>query len=214
MSGASDRREASAEWPVIALIASAGGVDALTRVCAALPAELPAAVLVLLHVQPERESRLADILRGRSALPVMPAREGMELTPGRMLVAPAGRHVLITSEARVALIESGAFPPSRPSADLLLTTLALAVGARAIAVVLSGQGHDGATGATAVHQFGGTVLATDEASSEAFSMPSATIDRDHAVDHIVHLDAIAELLVALVSAPRPDRAGAPEEPAP
>jgi two-component system chemotaxis response regulator CheB len=104
-----------------------------------------------------------------------PARDGDQLTPGRVVVAPAGQHLLITSELRLALIESGAFPPSRPSADLLLTTLAIAAGPRAIAVVLSGTGHDGATGATAVHRFGGTVLATDEASSQSFAMPSATI---------------------------------------
>jgi two-component system chemotaxis response regulator CheB len=204
VSGVSDRRGTSAEWPVIVLIASAGGVDALSRVVGALPAELSAALLVLLHVSPDRESALPEILARRSELPVAAAEDGMELTPGRVLVAPAGRHLLVTPDARLALIESGAFPPSRPSADLLLTTLALAVGARAITVVLSGGGHDGATGATAVHKFGGTVLASDEASSDAFAMPSATIDRDNAVDHVVPLDDIAELLVALVSAPRLD----------
>ena len=80
------------------------------------------------------------------------------------------------------------------------TTLALAAGSRVIAVVLSGHGHDGATGATAVHRMGGTVLASDQASSRAFSMPSATIERDNATDHIVHLDDIGEMLNRLVSA--------------
>src|SRR3954463_10861205 len=96
---------------------------------------------------------------------------------------------------------SGVAPPSRPSADLLLTTLAIAAGPRAIGVVLSGGGHDGATGASAIHAFGGTVLATDEASSSSFSMPQAAIARDDAVDHVVALDGIAALLKSLVGAP-------------
>jgi two-component system chemotaxis response regulator CheB len=184
-------------------VASAGGVDALSRVLSALPAELPASVIVLLHVSPDRESALSEILQRISAFGVEPARDGDQLTPGRVVVAPAGQHLLITSELRLALIESGAFPPSRPSADLLLTTLAIAAGPRAIAVVLSGTGHDGATGATAVHRFGGTVLATDEASSQSFAMPSATIGRDHAIDHVVDLDALPALLMQLIASARP-----------
>jgi len=84
---------------------------------------------------------------------------------------------------------------------LLFTTLATAAGARAIAVALSGAGHDGATGATAVHHFGATVLASDEAASQAFSMPAATIERDGAIDHIVDLDGLAALLTHLAHAP-------------
>jgi two-component system chemotaxis response regulator CheB len=191
---------APADWPIVALVASAGGVDALSRVLSGLPAELPASVIVLLHVSPDRESVLPDILRRVCALGVEPARDGDELSPGHVLVAPAGRHLLITPALRVALIESGAFPPSRPSADLLLTTLAIAAGPRAIAVVLTGKGHDGATGATAVHRFGGTVLATDAASSQFFAMPSATIERDGAIDRVVDLDELPALLTTLVSA--------------
>ena len=70
-----------------------------------------------------------------------------------------------------------------------------------ITAVLSGTGHDGATGATAVHRFGGTVLATDAASSQSFAMPSATIERDHAIDHVVDVDALPGLLMQLITAP-------------
>jgi two-component system chemotaxis response regulator CheB len=69
-------------------------------------------------------------------------------------------------------------------------------------VVLSGHGTDGATGATAVHDFGGVVIAADEASSQEFSMPQATIGRDDAVDHVVHVDEIAKLLEDVVGQPR------------
>jgi two-component system chemotaxis response regulator CheB len=192
---------APAPFSVIALVASAGGLDAIIRVLTTLSADLPAALLVLIHQAPERVSHLVDILGRRCALPVQAAGNGEPLRPGTVIVAPPGEHLLIAPGPATALITSGAAPPSRPSADLLLATLATAVGPRAIAVVLSGGGHDGATGASAVHGFGGTVLASDEASSQSFSMPLAAIERDHAVDHIVAVDDIGALLGTLVAAP-------------
>lgn len=189
------------ELAVIALVASAGGLDAVSHVLGSLPAGLQAAVLVLIHQAPDRTSRLVELLGRRSALPVAAAEHGARLEVGRVVVAPPGSHLLITPGPRTALIMSGAAPPSRPSADLLLTTLAITAGSRAVAAVLSGSGHDGATGATAIHIFGGTVLATDEASSSWFAMPEATIERDHAIDHIVALDDVAGLLGSLVASP-------------
>jgi two-component system chemotaxis response regulator CheB len=158
-------------------------------------------VVVLLHLPPDQKSRLPVILSRVSALEVGAARDGERLACGRVVVAPPGKHLLVTHDLRVALIASGAFPPSRPSGDLLLTTLATAGRDRVIAVVLSGTGHDAATGVTAVHRFGGTVLASDEASSESFSMPSAAIRRDDAMDRVAHLDDLGALLVRLVTAP-------------
>lgn len=188
--------------PVMALVGSAGGLAAVTRVLEGLPADLNAAVIVLIHQVPDRENRLVGVLGRRSPLAVRAAQDDEPLRAGVVVVAPPGRHVLIAPGPRVVLIVSGAAPPSRPSADLLLTTLAVQCGPRATAVVLSGNGHDGATGATAVHRFGGTVLASSEASSEVFSMPEATILRDSAVDHVVAVDAIAELLGSIVAAHR------------
>jgi two-component system chemotaxis response regulator CheB len=122
------------------------------------------------------------------------ATDGALLTPGRVLVCPPGKHTLITADNTIALIASGSLPPYRPSADLLLTTLAVAAGALAIAVVLSGNGNDAATGATAVHRFGGTVIACSLQSSTQPAMPQAAMDRGDVVDHVVPLDQVAELL--------------------
>jgi two-component system chemotaxis response regulator CheB len=122
------------------------------------------------------------------------------LLPGTVLVAPPGQHLPISADSdgvSTHLIISGAYTPSRPSADLLLATLATAVHERAVAVILSGSGHDGATGATAVHTCGGTVLATDEASSSTYAMPLAAIQRDEAVDEVLPLDQIAARLQTL-----------------
>ena len=115
-----------------------------------------------------------------------------------VVVAPAGRHVLVDLDLKIVLIASVPLPPRRPSADLLLTTLAQAAGRLAVAVVLSGGGNDGSTGASAVHDLGGTVIAADRASSQAYSMPEATIAREHAVDHVCPVDDIADLVQAIV----------------
>ena len=132
-----------------------------------------------------------------------------------MLVAPAGRHTLITNDETIALIPSGPVPPYRPSADLLLTTLALAAGRRAIAVVLSGEGQDAATGATAVHRFGGTVIVSSPETSTRTAMPRNTMIRDHITDQVVPLDDLAGLLIALITAPaiEPGHGGLPAPPA-
>jgi two-component system chemotaxis response regulator CheB len=189
---------------IIALIGSAGGLAVIKRVLSELSEGFDAAVVVLIHQQPDRESDLVEILARSCPLPVVEAQDGAALQPGVVVVIPPGCHLLVDRWCRVRLIVSGASPPNRPSGDLLLATLATAAGPRAIAVILSGGGHDGATGATAVHAFGGTVLATDEATSEHFSMPKATINRDHAIDHVVAVEDITMLLEGLVSAPRLD----------
>jgi two-component system, chemotaxis family, protein-glutamate methylesterase/glutaminase len=183
---------------VIALIASAGGISAVGDVLASMDPEVRAAVLVLVHLDPGRSSHLVEIFARRSRLPVERATHGSMLREATVYVAPPGKHLLVTPGPSLALIESGQAPPSRPSGDLLLTTLAVAVGPRATAVVLSGAGHDGATGATAIHAFGGTVIASDRASSEPFSMPRATIERDNAIDHVLAVEDIAGELRSIV----------------
>lgn len=186
---------------VIALVASAGGLTAVSEVLGGLAAGFGGAVIVLIHQQPERENALVPILSRRSRLPVQAAQDNLRLRAGTVVVVPPGTHVLIAAGPTVALVLSGLAPPNRPSADLLLATLATACGPSATAVVLSGGGHDGATGASAVHRFGGTVIASDELSSEQFSMPQATIERGSAsAVQAVGVSDIPAVLVKLVAA--------------
>lgn len=185
--------------PVVALVCSHGGLDALIHVLSPLRTDFPGAVIALQHHSPDTESALAEILGRKTTLPVSWARDGAPLIPGQVIVAPPGSHTLVTGGRTTALIKSGVRPPYRPSADLLLTSLALAMGSQAIAVVLSGYGVDGATGATAIHHFGGQVIASDAATSEIFSMPEATITRDKVIDHVLAVDDIAALLVTLIA---------------
>jgi two-component system chemotaxis response regulator CheB len=189
--------------PAVALVCSAGGLDALQRVLRTLRPGFGGSVLVAMHQPPHAElGRLARVLGRFTDLPVEVAVDGAPLVPDLVQVAPPGQHLLVDRDERIALIPVGPVPPARPSADLLLTTLAVATGPRCVAVVLSGSGRDGATGATAVHRFGGTVVASDASTSEFFGMPNETIERDRAVDHVLPVDRIGSLLTELAAGVR------------
>ncbi|HEY0016758.1 MAG TPA: chemotaxis protein CheB [Longimicrobium sp.] len=182
--------------PVIALVASSGGLDALSEVLAALPATLPAAVLVLQHLESGRRSLLPAILDARTALRVRPAADGDALAAGTVYVAPSGHHLRITPDRTLQLTDAPPVHFSRPSADVLLRSLA-AAGAPVIAVVLTGKGEDGARGSVYVSRSGGTVLAQDRATSLHFGMPGAAA-RAGGVSEVLPLAAIAARLVELV----------------
>ncbi len=194
---------------VVGLVASAGGLDALSSVLTKLPADFPGAIVALQHLEPQRPSRLAEILGKRTALPVKLAEDGDTLSPGVVLVAPPARHTLVCPDGTVTLIWSGERPPSRPSADLLLTSMAISFGARAVAVVLSGSGNDGTAGAAAVKRLGGVVVAQDRVTSQHFGMPGSAIGSDQIVDLVLPLERIGASLLELVSGarttPRPPR---------
>jgi two-component system chemotaxis response regulator CheB len=183
----------------VALVGSAGGLNAVSVVLTSLPAELAAAVIVLLHLDPNHVSHLAAILTRATPLPVKQAATGDALVDGHVYVAPPASHLLVTS-ARSLQLDGG--PPVgtlRPSADVFLTSLALAYGAGTLAAILSGAGHDGAAGAAAVKLAGGTVIAQDAASSEYFGMPGAAVE-EGVVDRILPLGEIARAACEFVQA--------------
>jgi len=195
--------------PVVALVCSAGGLEALTSVLRPLPADFPAAVIALQHQSPDYASYLPQLLARRCALPVSLARHGAALRAGTVVVVPPGKHALVTAGSRLALISADHSLPCRPSADLLFVSLALVAARRTIAVILSGGGSDGATGAVAVHDFGGTVIAADMESSAYSGMPEAAIGRDGAVDHVLPVSEIAALLISLTEPGRRPRTKVP-----
>jgi two-component system chemotaxis response regulator CheB len=182
--------------PVIGIATSAGGLSALSRLLSALPATLDAAILVVQHLDPARPSHLADILGRRTSLPVKQAASNDRLRAGAVFIAPPGAHILVDSDGRISLSHRPPVHFVRPAADRLFESIAGSFGARAVAVVLTGTGHDGATGAQAVRQAGGRVIVQDESTSEFFGMPKSAIDAGQ-VDQILPLDQIAPALVAL-----------------
>lgn len=184
-------------FDTVAIGSSAGGLAALTRLLSRLPTELPASVLVVQHLDPRHESLMADILSRRTPLGVKQAEDGETIEAGTVYIAPPDKHLLANQDRTLSLTQSELVHFVRPSADLLLESVAAAFRERAIAVILTGSGRDGAMGVKAIKKMGGTVIAQDEETSEFFSMPSHAIETGH-VDFILPVDEIPQALVALV----------------
>jgi two-component system, chemotaxis family, protein-glutamate methylesterase/glutaminase len=188
---------ANAAFDVIGVAASAGGLRALTALLSGLPADFPAPIAVVQHLDPRHPSLMAAILGRVARLMVKEAQEGEALRPGVVYLAPPDRHLLVNANGTFTLTRSELVHFVRPSADLLFESLAASFKSRAVAVVLTGSGSDGSLGLRAIRRMGGHVIAQDEATSEFFGMPDAAI-RTGVVDRVLPLDEIAPSLLSWV----------------
>jgi len=187
-----------AQFDVVALASSAGGIAAISHILESLPAGFPAAIVVVQHLDPRHRSLMAEILRRRTPLEVVQAAEGDRIRPGTVHIAPPDRHLLVNRDGSLSLSHSELVHFVRPSADLLFESVAASYEERAIAVVLTGTGSDGSLGVGAIKKMGGTVIAQDQESAEFFGMPAAAIKSGHA-DFILRLDEIPLALTTLVT---------------
>jgi two-component system chemotaxis response regulator CheB len=140
---------------------------------------------------------MADILSRRSPLHIKQAEENDCLTPATVYIAPPDQHLLVNPDATLSLSHSELVHFLRPSADLLFESVAASFKDRAIAVVLTGTGSDGAMGVNAIKKMGGTVIVQDKKTSEFFGMPGAAIQTGN-VDFILPLAEIPPTLITLV----------------
>ena len=186
-----------AAFEIVAMAASAGGLQALTVVLSGLPAEFPAAIAVVQHLDPRHRSLMAEILARRTPLQVKQAEENDVITPGTVYIAPPDRHLLVNPDGTLSLSQSELVHFVRPSADLLFESVAASYKERSIAVVLTGTGSDGNMGVEAIKKMGGTVIAQEEESAEFSGMPHAAIETG-SVDFILLLEEIPPALVSLV----------------
>ncbi|WP_253274122.1 chemotaxis protein CheB [Myxosarcina sp. GI1] len=184
-------------FEIIAIAASAGGLNAIIQVLSHLPANFPASIVVVQHLDPNSRSFMADILSRRILLSVKQAAEGDRLEKGKVYLAPPNHHLLINPDGTLSLSQSELVHFVRPSADLLFDSVAASYRDRAIAVVLTGTGKDGFMGIEAIHKMGGIVIAQDKKTSSYFGMPDAAI-KTGMVNFILPLPEIADKLVELV----------------
>jgi two-component system chemotaxis response regulator CheB len=180
---------------VVAVGASAGGVEALTRFVASLPPDLPYAVLVTLHLPSGSPSVLARILDRNGPLPAEPAIDGVPLEPGTIRVAVPDRH-LLAYDHRILLSQGPTENGHRPAINSLFRSVALSIGCRAVSVVLSGVLDDGTLGSAAIRSRGGTTIAQSPSDALFPAMPLAAIEAG-VVDHQVEAGEVGPLLVRL-----------------
>lgn len=177
---------------------STGGPQALARLLAGLPAELPVPVAIALHIPEGYTRTLAQRLNGNSPLEVLEAHDTMELRPGRVLLARGGSHLVISADGARLSAQVGNPPgvrsPYLPSVDLLFRSAAEAVGPGVLGVVLTGMGDDGLEGSRRIRDAGGRVLTEAESSSVVWGMPRCVWEAGLATAE-APLHAMADLIV-------------------
>lgn len=184
---------------IIAIGSSAGGVEALTSLCAGLPAGLPAAVLVVQHVSPTSRSMLPQLLSRAGPLPAHHAEDGETVAPGTITVAPPDRHMLIEGD-RILLRRGPYENRTRPAIDPLFRSVAIAYGPRVVGVVLTGVLDDGAAGLLAIRRCGGICVVQDPEDAAWPEMPRNALGHDGET-HVATLADLPALLVRLVREP-------------
>lgn len=192
---------------VVVVGASAGGVEALRALISGLPADFPAAVLVVLHVPSGTRSALPSILQRAGKLPAKQAEEGDQVRPGHVLVAGPDQHMIV-HDGKVTLSRGPAENGHRPAIDVLFRSAAQVSGPRVVGVVLSGALDDGTAGLAAIRSRGGigVVQHPDEALHP--SMPRSAIE-GAAPEHVVPVTEMPALLQRLAAEEVGDSNAAP-----
>ena len=186
---------ARADFPIVAIGASAGGLDACRKLLDALPTPNGMAFIIVQHLDPSHDSMMVDLLAGHTSMPVLLATDGMKIERERVYVIPPGVYLSADKKAALRLSKPQARHGARLPFDFLLNSLASEHGARTVCVVLSGTGADGSLGLRAVKESGGLVIAQDISEADYDGMPRSAIATG-AVDLVLRTAKIAEALVA------------------
>jgi two-component system chemotaxis response regulator CheB len=185
---------------VVAIGTSTGGPPALQAIIPRLPVGLASAILVVQHMPVGFTRSLAERLNARSRIPVREAEDGERVEPGVVLVAPAGRHMKVRRRGSVSRIWLDDEPRNalhRPSADVLMASVAKAFGSHALGIVLTGMGSDGVEGLRAIRGAGGRTMAESEETCVIYGMPKAAVEAG-VVDQSVPLPRMADEILAAV----------------
>jgi two-component system chemotaxis response regulator CheB len=176
--------------------ASAGGVEALSVLLPAVPANSRAAYFIVLHIPRDRPSLLVEIFSRRCALPVREAQDKEAVASGTVYFAPSNYHLLLDQGPQMALSADGPVHHSRPSIDVLFESAAHVYGSRLLGVILTGANQDGAAGLAAVQDGGGVTVAQQPQTAYSPQMILSALKLRPA-DLVLPLDGIAALLGTL-----------------
>ena len=182
---------------VVAIGVSTGGPDALARLLPSLPADLPVPVVIAQHMPPIFTAMLAARLSARTSIPVRECKSGEALTAGCIFIAPGDFHMVTSNENGVVRLIAHQGPKEnfcRPSVDVLFRSVADVYGARTLAVILTGMGHDGLKGCELLSSLGARILVQDEASSVVWGMPGF-VARSGLAEKILPLNQIGAEIV-------------------
>jgi len=192
------RRQRRDAFDIVVIGISTGGPQGLKSIIPRLPADLPVPIAIVLHMPVGYTEMYARRLDETSALTVSEAREGDFLSPGSVLVAPAGRHLTFSrnGDSRVCahLDLRPLDTPHRPSVDVLFQSAAEVFGKRVLGVVMTGMGADGREGAAWIKARGGAILTEAEESCVVYGMPRAVVEAGLS-DAAVNLDRMAEAIL-------------------
>jgi len=181
---------AGGNFPIVVVAASTGGPATVMNLIPGFSKDLPAAVLLVLHMPAAFTGPFSGQLSEITDLRVKEAETTEAVQPGTIYVCPGSHHLRVSSSGRITLDGSERIGGYRPCADLAFETAAAWAGPLAIGVILTGMGNDGAKGVKAVKAAGGHVIAQDEATSVIFGMPAEAI-KTGAVDEILAIEDIA-----------------------
>lgn len=183
---------------LVAIGASTGGPAVLYRLLRDLPRRFEPAVLIVQHITEGFADGLALWLREAAPGPVHIPRDGDVIVPGHTYLAPDGHHMRVTRRSTISLTADPPIAGHRPSVTALFESVAEAYGRHAIGVILTGMGVDGVDGLVRIRLEGGVTVAQDAASSAVYGMPRAAVEAG-AADRIVSLDALGQVIAALVA---------------
>jgi len=192
--------EGGTECELVAIGTSTGGPVALKTVLTMLPGDLPVGVVVVQHMPPVFTRAFAERLDGCCELSVKEAENGDAILPGRVLLAPGNWHMTVSkfgSEPHVALNQNENVNGHRPSVDVLMHSVALEYGSRALGVIMTGMGKDGALGLRELHRRGGRVIAQDKDTSVIYGMNREVVQNGDA-DEVAPVEQIADRIMDLL----------------
>jgi len=205
-----ERRVLTTGHDIVVIGGSAGAIEPLINIAAALPRDLPASLFVVVHRSNETPPLLANILRREGGLRSVEAADGLPIEQGAIYIAPPDRHLLVEEDV-IRLVRGPKENRHRPAIDPLFRSAAWSYGPRVVGVLLSGGLNDGAAGLWAIQSCGGTTVVQDPSDARFASMPQSALDSMD-VDHCIRTDAMAALIERLAREPARDRSDFPVPP--